>query len=104
MPVLTSSIKEYKTVLMLSKNKTKNLILKFLRICSCHCLYYRIFFICHPSQTPKKIKKSSCNNLRARFEHAAINDYPSQPTGAYSILLSAVVLAIILNNVKEKYL
>ena len=48
--------------------------------------------------------KSWCNNLRARFEHAAINDHPSQLTGTYSILLPAVVLAIILNNVGEKYL
>ena len=57
-----------------------------------------------PPKPTRKLKKSWCNNLRARFEQAAINDYPSQPTGTYSILLPAIVLAIILNNVKKKYL
>ena len=51
---------------------------------------------------PRKLKVSWCNNLRASFEYTAINNHPSQPTGTYSILLPAVILAQIINNFKKR--
>ena len=50
---------------------------------------------------PRKLKVSWCNNVRACFEYAAINNHPSQPTDTYSILLSLVMLAQIINNFKK---
>ena len=51
-----------------TKNETKNLILKSLRICSCHCVYIiKILLFDTPPKLPRKLKNSWCNNLRARF-------------------------------------
>ena len=74
------------------------MILKSFRICSCHCVNLIEIFNQKP---PRTLKVSWCNNLRASFEYAAINNHPSQPTGTYSILLSAVILAQIINNFKK---
>ena len=77
-------------------------MLKSLRICSCHCVNLIEILLYDTSPIPpRKLKVSWCNNLRASFEYAAINNHPSQPTGTYSILLSAVILAQIINNFKK---
>ena len=75
--------------------------MKSLRIYSCHCVnLIEILYDTSPIP-PRKLKVSWCNNLRASFEYTAINNHPSQPIGTYSILLSAVILAQIINNFKK---
>ena len=77
-------------------------MLKSLRICSCHCVNLIEILLYDTSPIPpRKLKVSWCNNLRASFEYAAINNHPSQPTGTYSIFLSADMLAQIKNNFKR---
>ena len=75
--------------------------MKSLKIDSCHCVNLIEILLYDTSPIPpRKLKVSWCNNLRASFEYAAINNHPSQPTGTYSVLLSAVILAQI-NNLKN---
>ena len=81
------------------------MILKSLRICSCHYVnLIEILVYDTPAKPPRKLRVRWCNNLRVRFEHAAINNHPSKSTGTYDILLSAIILAKIINKVKNRYL
>ena len=76
--------------------------MKSLRICFCHCVNLIEILLYDTSPIPpRKLKVSWCNDSRASFEYAAINNHPSQPTGTYSIFLSADMLAQIKNNFKR---
>ena len=76
--------------------------MKSLRICSCHFVNL-IEILLHDTSPipPRKLKVNLCNNLIASFEYETINNHPSQPTGTYNILLSAVILAPVINNFEK---
>ena len=76
--------------------------MKSLKICSYHCVNLIEILLYSTSRIPaRKLKGSWWNNLRASFEYAAINNHPSLLTGTYSISLSAIILAQIINNFKK---